>query len=183
MPAPRMTTDEYLSLPEKLGPEELIYGLVRSAASPTPGHQWILGRFFLELTSHVERRRLGRVWAAPLDVVLDREKHLIVQPDLLFVGNERMGIVIDRVWGPPDLVIEILSPKPRIGTLDERIGWFAEYGVRECWLIRQEEREIEVVGFERGALARRSTFDSGMPIRSIVLPAFDRSFEEILGTP
>lgn len=39
MPAPRMTTDEYLSLPAALVPEELVYGLVRSAASPTPGHQ------------------------------------------------------------------------------------------------------------------------------------------------
>ena len=106
-----------------------------------------------------------------------------MQPDLLFVVSERLGIVTDRVWGPPDLVIEILSPKPRIGTLDERIDWFAEYGVRECLLVQQEEREIEVVGFEGGALARRSTFESGMRIRSVVLPAFDRSFEEILGTP
>ena len=37
MAAPRMTTDEYLKLPEKLVPEELIYGLVRSAASRRPG--------------------------------------------------------------------------------------------------------------------------------------------------
>ena len=44
MPAPRMTTDEYLGLPEKLGPEELIYGLVRSAASPTPGHPSLIAR-------------------------------------------------------------------------------------------------------------------------------------------
>ena len=180
MPAPRMTTDEYLRLPEKVTPEELVYGFVRSAASPTPGHQWVLGRLFLELSSHVDRNRLGRVWPAPLDVVLDREKHLIVQPDLLFVSLERMGMVTDRVWGAPDLVIEILSPKPRIGTLDERIGWFAEYGVRECWLIRQEEREVEVLAFEKNTLVRRSTFESEIPIRSLVLPAFDRSLEQIL---
>ena len=180
MPAPRMTTDEYLSLPEKLAPEELIYGLVRSAASPTPGHQWVLGRLFLELSSHVDRNRLGRVWPAPLDVVLDREKHLIVQPDLLFVSIERMGMVTDRVWGAPDLVVEILSPKPRIGTLDERIGWFAQYGVRECWLIRQAEREVEVLAFEEKTFARRTTFEPEMQIRSVVLPAFDRSLDDIL---
>ena len=179
MPAPRMTTDEYLRLPETLDPEELIYGLVRSAAAPTPGHQWVLGRLFLALTSHVERRGLGRVWPAPVDVVLDRGKHLIVQPDLVFVSLERIGMVTDRVWGAPDLVVEILSPKPRIGTLDERIGWFAEYGVRECWLIRQEEREVDVLGFDKSGVAR-STFDSSEPIRSVVLPAFDLTLQRIL---
>lgn len=179
MPAPRMTTDEYLRLPETLDPEELIYGLVRSAAAPTPGHQWVLGRLFLALTAHVERGGLGRVWPAPVDVVLDRGKHLIVQPDLLFVSIERLGMVTDRVWGAPDLVVEILSPKPRIGTLDERIVWFAEYGVRECWLIRQEEREVDVLGLDKNGLAR-STFGPSEPIRSVVLPAFDLTLERIL---
>ena len=182
MPAPRMTTDEYLRLPEKLVPEELVYGFVRSAASPTPGHQWVLGKLFLALTSHVDERRLGRVWPAPLDVVLDREAHLIVQPDLLFVNTERMGIVTDRVWGAPDLVVEVLSPRPRIGTLDERIGWFAKYGVRECWLVHQHAREVEVLQFEAESVASRGTFAADMPIRSSVLPGFNGSLEEILGT-
>lgn len=30
MPAPRMTIDEYLRLPETLAPEELVYGFVRN---------------------------------------------------------------------------------------------------------------------------------------------------------
>ena len=111
--------------------------------------------------------------------MLDRGKHLIVQPDLLFVSVERLGMVTDRVWGAPDLVVEILSPKPRIGTLDERIAWFAEYGVRECWLIRQEEREVDVLGLDNNGLAR-STFGPSGPIRSVVLPAFDFTLERIL---
>ncbi|HET9265050.1 MAG TPA: Uma2 family endonuclease [Vicinamibacterales bacterium] len=182
MPAPRMTTEEYLKLPEKVVPEELVYGLVRSAASPTPGHQWVLGRLFLALTRHVEKHRSGRLWPAPLDVVLDRERGLIVQPDLLYVSLERMRLVTDRVWGPPDLVLEILSPRPRIGTLDERIAWFAEYGVRECWLVHQHPREVEVLQFERGAVANRTTFEADAPIRSSVLPTFNASLEEMLGS-
>lgn len=179
MPAPRMTTDEYLKLPETLVPEELVWGLVRNAASPSPGHQWFLGRLFLALTRHVDEHRLGRVWAAPLDVVLDRERHLIVQPDLLFMSLERMRLVTDRVWGAPDLVAEVLSPRPRIGTLDERLEWFAKYGVRECWLVHQEVREIEVLQFDAGAMANRDRFETDAPIRSRVLPAFNPSADEI----
>jgi Uma2 family endonuclease len=175
-----MTTDEYLKLPETMVPEELVYGVVRDAASPTPGHQWVLGELFAALRTHVDDHRLGRVWPAPLDVVLDRERHLVVQPDLVFVSMERLGIVTDRVWGAPDLVVEILSPRPRIGTLEERIGWFARYGVGECWLVHQFVREVEVLEFAGGAVATRNMFAADAPIRSKVLPQFTCCLDDIL---
>jgi Uma2 family endonuclease len=81
-------------------------------------------------TNHVERHRYGKVWPSPIDVILDPEQHLVVQPDLIVVSNAPLRLVTDRVRGAPDLVIEILSPRPRIGDLDERLEWFARYGVR-----------------------------------------------------
>lgn len=45
--------------------------------------------------------------------------------------NDRLRIVTDRVWGAPDLVVEVMSPRPRIGRLPERLAWFAQYGVGE----------------------------------------------------
>ena len=92
---------------------------------------------------------------SPIDVVLDRDRRLVVQPDLIVVAEERLSMVTDRVWGPPDLVVEVLSPWPRIGTLDERIGWFAQYGVRECWLVHQDTRTVEVLEFSAGTIADR----------------------------
>jgi Uma2 family endonuclease len=175
-----MTTDEYLRLPETPAPEELVYGFVRNAPAPTPGHQWVLGELFLALRTHVEQHHLGRVWPAPIDVVFDRERHLVVQPDIIFVSHARMRFVTDRVWGAPDLVVEILSPKPRIGRLDERIAWFAEYGVRECWLVRPEPRELEVVTFADRRVHRRDAFRRGDLIASAVLPDFRMAPDDIL---
>lgn len=45
----------------------------------------------------------------------------------------------------PDLVLEVLSPNPRVGTLDERLDLFAKYGVREIWLLHQVSQRFEVV--------------------------------------
>ena len=142
-----MTTAEYLRTPESLVPTELIYGKLRVAESPLPRHQAVVLDLGTALVAHVRQRRLGEVWISPLDVILDADRALIVQPDLFFISNDRSHIVTDRVRGAPDLVVEVLSPNPRIGKLGERIGWFQEYGVKECWLIHQLEHRVEVLNF------------------------------------
>ncbi len=174
-----MTTDEYLRTAETMLPQELVYGFVRDAPAPTPDHQWVVGMFHVALVRHLEQHRVGRVWLSPIDVVLDRTRHLVVQPDLIVVANARLRIVSDRVWGAPDLVVEVVSPHPRIGTLDERLGWFAEYGVREYWLVHQIWGQIEVVQFDGGQIAQR-LFEKDEPLRSIVVPEFTASLASIL---
>lgn len=179
----RRTTDEYLREPETVLPQELIYGMVRDAPAPTPGHQWTVGEFFVALKTHVEQRRLGRVYLAPIDVVLDSRRHLVVQPDLVFVSAERLTIVRDTIRGAPDLVVEVLSPQPRIGRLDERLAWFGEYGVRECWLVHQTASAVEVVAFGEGRIAARTVVSPAEPIRSLVLPDFTEPPGRILRQP
>lgn len=162
-------------MPETMLPQELVWGVVRDAPAPAPGHQWVVGQFFVALREHVLQHGYGRVWMSPIDVVLDRDKHLVVQPDLIVVCEPRLGIVTDRVWGPPDLVIEVLSPRVRIGTLEERVAWFGRYGVRECWLVDQTVHTIEVVEYSSGAVAQRRLFQAAESIRSNVLPEFSAS--------
>lgn len=176
-----MTTHEYLRTPESLQPQELVHGVCREAAAPPPRHQELVGSFFIALAQHVRSGARGGVWVAPIDVVLDRERHLVVQPDLIVVSAARLGIVTDRVWGAPDIALEVLSPMPRLGSVDERLAWFARYGVRECWLVHQVHHEVEVVQFEGGRIASRTRFERDQHIRSTVLPDFDRSMADIIG--
>lgn len=179
--APRsMTVEEYFRTPEALTPMELVYGVLRVADAPAPRHQSAVLGLCMALDRHVRGRGLGKVWIAPLDVVLDGGSALIVQPDLMFISNEREWIVQDRVRGAPDLVIEVLSPEPRIGRVEERIAWFAEHGVRECWLVHQDRREVDVLGFGDGRVRDRRTRGWKDPIRSGVLPDFAESLDEML---
>ena len=178
----RMTTDDYLRTPETVMPMELVYGLVReAAAAPTPGHQWMVGEIFAALRAHLEEHRVGRVWMAPIDVVLDRERHLVMQPDVVVVANERLHLVTDRIWGAPDLVVEVLSPFPRMGRLDERLAWFAQYGVRECWVVHQLERDVEVLALADGTVAEHRRYAPRAVIQSLVLPELHVSMQAMLG--
>jgi Uma2 family endonuclease len=180
-PAPAtMTVDEYFRTPERLAPAELVFGVLRLADSPAPRHQSAVAKLYLALQAHVRKRRLGTVWLSPLDVVLDDYRALIVQPDLLFISKAREWIVRDRVRGAPDLVVEVLSPHPRIGRTEERIGWFAEYGVCECWLVHQDRADVTVMEFGDGRVREERVSRLHDPIRSRVLSGFSLSLHDIL---
>jgi Uma2 family endonuclease len=179
-PAPMMTVDQYFRTPETLRPAELAYGALRVAEAPSVRHQQAVGAFHLAVSRHVRQRRLGYVLLSPVDVVLDVERALVVQPDLLFVSQARRQILKQRVEGAPDLVLEVLSPNPRIGALDERLDWFAQYGVREIWLLHQTSARFEVVRVEQAQPIRAVPTDYGQRIRSHVLPDFAITVDEVL---
>lgn len=176
-----MTTAEYLQTDETVLPRELAYGVLRVADSPTVTHQRTVGELYLKLAPFVRERGLGEVLLAPMDVVLDYDAALVVQPDLLFLSRERLNLATDRVFGAPDLVIEVLSPQPRIGQIEERIGWFARYGVGECWLVHLVKREIVVLALGEGRVANRELFTGADPVRSSVLGAVPLTAAALFG--
>lgn len=176
-----MTTAEYLRTPETVLPCELAYGELQVADSPVASHQRAVVELTLALVPFVRQRRLGEVLIAPMDVVLDRDNALVVQPDLLFVAEERRHIVEDRVYGAPDLVIEVLSPRTRIGRLDQHLGWFSKYGVRECWLANVVSRQMAVLSLGAGGVTGQAVFSDAQPVRSQVLGDLEVSPLQIFG--
>ena len=87
----------------------------------------------------------------------------------------------ERVYGPPDLVIEVLSPRPRIGELAERLEWFRDYGVRECWLVHQLTGQVNVLRYEAGRLVSETSHTREDLIVSALLPDFECSMAMIAG--
>jgi Uma2 family endonuclease len=174
----RMTVDTYFEGEETNRPLELAYGLLHEPPAPSWGHQLVAGRVFLRLERHVTRYGLGRVIQSPVDVVLDRERALIVQPDLVFIGTERLGICTDRIWGAPDLAVEVLSMGTSRHDRTVKLSWFHKYGVRECWLVDPISRKIEVVSLAAATRASH-VFEGRQQIRSAVLPRLRLSPSEI----
>ena len=180
MAVPHLSTEDYLRTPATVLPTEVIYGALRVADAPSVRHQEALGAFYLALAPHVRERRLGRVLVAPLDVIFDWDRTLILQPDLIFVSHERWRVRRDKIVGAPDMVLEVLSPNPRIGTLDERLVWFAQYGVREIWLFHQFEDRFEILRTQDGQVVNRLSFGYTQPLRSDVFPQLRVALGDIL---
>ena len=173
-----MTTAEYLRTAESLRVQELIYGtLYVNDDSPLFRHQDLLLELAVLMRVFVGQHKLDTVCIAPQDVILDAARALILQPNLMFISNARRHIITDHIRGAPDLVVEVMSPHPRIGKLDERITYFGQYGVRECWLIHQLAHEIEVIRFQEYGTNTRRTYRGAERIESGVLPEFGLSVE------
>lgn len=176
-----MTTTEYLQTPETVLPRELAFGVLRVAESPTVVHQRVVRDLTLELCAFVKERHIGEVLPAPMDVVLDYANALVVQPDLLFVSRDRREIIRDRVYGAPDLVVEVLSPRPRIGKLDERVAWFARYGVRECWIADAVRKEMTVLTFADSQIASSEVAKGTTRIVTAVLEGLRLTPDDVFG--
>lgn len=69
----------------------------------------------------------------------------VVQPDLIFVAYARRAIVTEQaIEGPPDLVVEILSPTSVEHDRVRKAQVYARYGVPQYWIIAPEEQRLEV---------------------------------------
>ena len=175
-----LTTAEYLQTAESVRLNELIYGKLVVEESPLFRHQDLLLELAILMRVFVSQHKLGTVCIAPQDVILDPARALILQPDLMFISNARNDIISDHIWGAPDLVVEVVSPKPRIGRLEERIGYFTHYGVKECWLFHQVSRQIEIRKLKKFGADAARTYHGVQTIDSDVLPEF-RICPEVLG--
>jgi len=167
--AQHFTVAEYLETDETSRRRELVHGELREPPAPTYGHQAVVTRLVALFHTHVERHRLGHVCVSPLDVILDAERDLILQPDIVFVSSERAGIIRDRIWGAPDLVVEVLSPSTREYDRRTKVDLYQQYGVRECWLLDPGSQSIDVVTCSPPPV-RRVTFGGDEPVRSKVFP-------------
>ncbi len=151
--AQHFTVAEYLETDETSRRRELVHGELREPPAPTYGHQAVVTRLVALFHTHVERHRLGHVCVSPLDVILDAERDLILQPDIVFVSSERAGIIRDRIWGAPDLVVEVLSPSNRGYDRMVKRELYERLGVAHYWIVDPgaEDRDPQIVALELDA--------------------------------
>jgi Uma2 family endonuclease len=146
----KLTYEDYVELPDDGRRYEILDGELEVSPAPAPLHQRVLRNLSFALHAHTQARGLGNVYFAPVDVIL--APTTVVQPDAIFVASGRDAIVTARgVEGPPDLVVEILSPWSVRRDRVTKAAVYARAGVRHYWLVDPEARIIEI--YEAGGEA------------------------------
>ena len=175
-----LTYDQYLAMPEMKQRYSIVDGELVMAASPTPDHQTVVQETFVKLDSFVREHRLGRVFLAPLDIVIRRDPLRTRQPDLMFISNARRNIIgMQVIEGGPDLVVEILSPSNTHQELHEKLHDYQTIGVREAWVISPQACTVEVLKLSPESIERFGLYGLGDLLASHVLPELHLTVNEI----
>ena len=168
----KLTYEDYALIPDDGRRHEILDGDHVMSPAPKTKHQRLVLRLALALERHADEHGLGEVFVAPFDVLLS--DHDIVQPDIVFVSDDRLGIVDeDNCKGAPDLVIEILSSSTRRRDLIEKRKRYEHFGVREYWAVDPAVDTVQVFRpDEGGAYARVAEWsaEAGDALSSALLP-------------
>ncbi len=168
----RMTYEEFLANVGENVHAEWVDGEVCIFVPPTIRHQRI-AKFLAILIHHFVRgRNLGEVLIAPCEMRFARSAR---EPDILFIAREHADRVsAQRVVGPADLVVEIISDESVTRDRRDKFQEYAEAGVAEYWIIDPREGMEEMTLYVRDGSGRyaETAVDGKGRLHSTVLPGF-----------
>ena len=173
-----MTIREYRLHPEDGRRWEIVRGEFVMTPAPSTRHQKVSRKLQYELMTQLEKPGLAEVLNAPVDVVFDELN--VVQPDLVIVASARSSIIKEpAVEGPPDVLVEILSPSSvdRDRHLKRRL--YAHFGVREYWIVDPVRGFLEAYRLESGDYILRERLDRASTLRCPDFPGLEVRLLEV----
>lgn len=171
----QLTLQEFLALPEKKPALEFENGLVTRKPVPKGKHSR-LQRVLLDL---LEQAGVAPGCAFPeLRATFGGQSYV---PDVAFYRWDRIprdqgGQVADDFFEPPDLVVEILSPKQSVTALVRRCLWYVENGVAVALLVDPGDRSVLVFRPSQVPAALRGLLPIDL---SDLLPGFDLTVQQL----
>ncbi len=173
-PERKLTYEDYVRFLDDGRRWEVIDGEAFMVPSPTTDHQDVAGRLYRRIAEHLDTHGGGRVFIAPLDVILS--EHDILQPDVIFVADERASVITDRnIEGTPTWLVEVVSDPVR--DLRVKRDTYLRFGLGEYWALDPELRRLDA--FVPGAEPR--VYEPPAEVSPQSLPGLTVDLEDVLG--
>lgn len=173
---------------------ELIRGRIfKKCAAPSLTHQSVVLNIANALSRYVAGQPC-KVYLAPADVRLkgkqfkdkpctDEQIRTVVQPDVCVVCDASKLKDTRFIDGPPDLVIEVLSPGNTKTENQFKLKLYEENGIREYWVVMPGYNNIMVfMPDEQGLYGKPVYYEIDEVIGSEVLPGFYVKLSDIFKT-
>ena len=176
-----LTADDLLRLSSDGVRGELIRGALSETMPAGIRHGKIVVRLAARLYNFVDSKKLGVLVASDSGVWLERDPDTVREPDVAFFSAAKIPLDAD-ISGyaevAPDLVVEIVSPNDRRAEVNDKALMWLHYGVRIVWVVRPEERLIDVHrdGHPVSTLGESESLDG-----QDVIPGFSCAVREVFG--
>jgi prevent-host-death family protein len=179
----KVSYEEFMEIYEKSTLRmELINGEIYLLASPSVGHQELIGGLHLRFHEYFKGKKC-KVFLAPFDVHFfkkDLNEPDVMQPDVL-VACDVEGNVNEkgRYMGTPTLVVEILSGSTRNKDMIDKLNTYMLSGVKEYWIVDPKQEQIMIYDFESCGIDQVQTFGKGQIAQSLVFPGLSVDVTEL----
>ena len=143
-PAGSWTYADLAKLPDDGTQFEIIEGELYEMPPPLLAHASVVIAL-IDLLLPLIKGMGGRLWTAPVGVFFAGADP--VEPDIVVLlpgGSARRSR--NGIEGPPDLLIEVLSPSNRAHDQIRKRALYANGGVREYWIVDPDAASIEIIG-------------------------------------
>ncbi len=164
-----MSYEAFLEWADEDTQAEWVDGKVVLMSPPSEHHQ-DLSDFLTALMRHfAEAHGLGKVRSAPLQMKPGPDSPGR-EPDLLFVATENLDrLQKNRLAGPADLAVEIISPESRARDRGEKFYEYEQAGIKEYWLIDPDRERAEFYRLDARGIYELVQLGDGV-FESAVLP-------------
>jgi Uma2 family endonuclease len=139
---------------------EIIGGELLVSAAPSTRHQRLIVELVLLIGNYLKAHDVGTLFAAPTEVMFSDID--VAEPDIFVVlKGSRAEITDRRVVGPPDWIIEVLSPSTADYDLETKRKLYRAHGVL-YWIVDPDNRTVTVWDSEQHVYSGNASID--MPL-------------------
>jgi Uma2 family endonuclease len=142
-----LTAEEYLELPDRGAPTELVRGRVVEMNVPTPRHGEICANVITLINPHVRANKLGRLVGNDSGVVTARGPDTVRGADVAFYSYSRVGPgPLPKGYLPvvPELTFEVRSATDRWSKVLAKVAEYLEAGVSVVCVLDQVSETAQV---------------------------------------
>ena len=189
-----VTFDQFYEIVEENVKADLLDGKIIRDSPAIPVHTLTVTWVTNAISYYAERFDPGIVGGATATVKL--AKHQGPEPDVFFIRNSRRGIVGEKYFdGAPDLCVEVISKSSRKIDRGRKFVLYADYGVKEYWIVdplrftiefyeNQDGEWVEIKPDAQGRLYSKVLTGFWLKVEwfsSPSLPPVTQAIEEIFG--
>ncbi len=177
---PRVTYEEFLQLTKDSESRyELIDGEVFKLESPSYFHQTAVDEIYVNFHNWFKGEKC-RPLTSPFDVTLNKLDDInVVQPDIIVICDTENIDEKGRYKGVPALVVEVLSPSTRDKDMMKKVNLFMWTGIKECWLVETDKREVYIYSFKDSKIKDYRVFTGDITVNSGVFEGLEIALPEI----
>jgi Uma2 family endonuclease len=138
-----LTLEAFLRRPERKPAFEYEDGMVTQKVAPRARHSALQGGFLEWINGYARPRRLARAFPE-LRVTFAGVSRAPAVSVFVWdrIPTDAAGDLADDVFEPPDVAIEIVSPRQGVNPLIRRCLWYVEHGVRVALLVDPADRSV-----------------------------------------